>query len=118
MITKSDFKNIKCLEISLKNAMRFAERLKERDLYFEPSPEVHPDNQIALTWRNKKGIINIAFDERNLATWAAYFSNQEITRKGHFEIEENSERTANFCDCLKFLHSKSNKWPVPRVSTF
>lgn len=56
----------------------------------EPKIEIHPDGQIAFTWRKSGvGIINIAFDETGVATWAAYFENPKRSLKGRFYVQDS-----------------------------
>jgi hypothetical protein len=60
-----------------------------------PDIEVHPDGEIAFTWRKQNsGIVNIAFNKEGIATWAAYLltildNKKEVSRtiKGRFHVE-------------------------------
>jgi len=48
--------------------------------------DLHPDGEVSLTWRSNKGILNIAFREDGVATYAAYFALLEETHKGRFKV--------------------------------
>jgi len=84
-------------ELSIFNAINFVENSIKR--YGLPSPniEVHPDGQTSFTWRkNKIGIVNIAFDDNGLATWAAYFESPKRSIKGNFMVKDSiSEEERN-----------------------
>lgn len=51
-----------------------------------PEVDLHPDGEVSLTWRSSKGIINIAFGENGVATYAAYFPIHKETYKGRFGV--------------------------------
>lgn len=52
--------------------------------------EIHPDNEVALTWRKQNnGIINIAFSNSGIATWAAYIEDPYKLKKGCFQVSDN-----------------------------
>jgi hypothetical protein len=51
-----------------------------------PEVDLHPDGEVSLTWRSNRGIINIAFGEDGMATYAAYFLLHKETHKGRFSV--------------------------------
>jgi hypothetical protein len=51
-----------------------------------PVIDLHPDGEVSLTWRSKRGILNIAFREDGVATYAAYLALTEETHKGRFRV--------------------------------
>ena len=51
-----------------------------------PILDLYPDGEVSLTWRSNRGILNIAFKEDGVATYAAYFALLEETHKGRFKI--------------------------------
>jgi hypothetical protein len=52
-------------------AVRFAKNIL-RKANKSPVVDLHPDGEASLTWRSNRGIINIAFREDGIATYAAY----------------------------------------------
>lgn len=53
-----------------------------------PVGEVHADGELALTWRQaQRGIINIAFHDDGVATYAAWLVKSRQTHKGKFTVE-------------------------------
>lgn len=79
-------------KVSIKNAIRFISNSLITKKLPIPHVEVHPDGEIAFTWRKQNsGIINIAFDKEGIATWAAYLlNNKKMTRtiKGRFYVQD------------------------------
>jgi hypothetical protein len=51
-----------------------------------PVIDVYPNGQISLTWRRPRGIINIAFREDGIATYAAYIEQTKENPKGRFRV--------------------------------
>lgn len=51
--------------------------------------EVGSDNELALTWRKQgNGIINIAFNDSGVATWAGYIEKPHKKEKGRFKVSD------------------------------
>jgi hypothetical protein len=75
-------------EMSIHYAIKFTENTIIVNQLPTPYVEIHPDGEVAFTWRRiNVGIINIAFNKQGIATWAAYFDgNKKRTFKGRFNI--------------------------------
>lgn len=83
---------------SIENAKEFVKHsIIDLDLP-EPHIEIHPDGEIAFTWRKSGiGIMNIAFGSEGTATWAAFLEyDSERSLKGRFKINDriSSHETA------------------------
>ena len=76
-------------ESSIKHAISFANTSIIANNLSNPHIEFHPDGEIAFTWKKAaQGIMNIAFNEEGIATWAAYLDgDQKRTIKGRFRVE-------------------------------
>lgn len=70
---------------SILHAIRFAKKILDK-VKKSPAIDLHPDGEASLTWRSKRGIINIAFREDGMATYAAYLALTEETHKGRFRV--------------------------------
>jgi hypothetical protein len=70
---------------SVSNAVIFVKAMLEQ-LKTHPIIDLHPDGEVSLTWRSNKGILNIAFREDGIATYAAYLAIYEETHKGRFKV--------------------------------
>ncbi len=81
-------------ESSIKHAIEFTKNSIITQKLPLPSVGVHPDGEVAFTWRNPTAIMNLAFNEKGYATWAASFltylpDGKEVFRsmKGNFSVE-------------------------------
>lgn len=81
------------LEESIDLSIRFFKESLQNSLLPFPDIEVHPDGEVAFTWRKEdKGIISIAFSADGIATWAAFLEKkQEETIKGSFKVADGMD---------------------------
>ncbi len=70
---------------SVSHAVTFAKGILEK-VRTNPIIDLHPDGEVSLTWRSNRGILNIAFREDGIATYAAYLPLHEETHKGRFKV--------------------------------
>ena len=64
---------------SVKNAITFANWYIVVPILPPPRIEIHPDREVAFTWRSDNGMMNVAFDKKGIVTFAA------ALRGGHEE---------------------------------
>jgi hypothetical protein len=70
---------------SVSHAVIFAKKVLEK-VRTNPIIDLHPDGEVSLTWRSNRGIMNIAFREDGVATYAAYLPLAEESHKGRFRV--------------------------------
>lgn len=76
-------------QLSLKTVVVFVIHCMPQFNWAVPDIELHPDGQMALTWRNIDGIINLAFGD-GVVTWASYVDG--VGNKGVFKLDTNKWR--------------------------
>jgi hypothetical protein len=70
---------------SVSHAVIFVKKVLEK-VRTIPIIDLHPDGEVSLTWRSNRGIMNIAFREDGVATYAAYLPSSDESHKGRFRI--------------------------------
>jgi hypothetical protein len=86
---------------SVSNAVIFANSILEK-IRTNPIIDLHPDGEVSLTWRSNRGVLNIAFREDGIATYAAYLPLHEETHKGRFKV--SSPIPINVINIARFAH--------------
>lgn len=101
-------------EASIKYALAFAEG---SNFTKNPDIEIHPDGQVAFTWRlSGTGILNIAFNEEGWATWAVYYAEpKEHIAKGKFQVLGNERMSTREKPQAIIRHSDTELMPPPII---
>lgn len=96
----SDFNHIH--KGSVINAIKFLnEFIIPRNIQ-NPTLEIHPDNQVAFTYRKQGvGIVNIAFNPNGTVTWAGFKDKENKKMKGRFHIGYYIDNKLE--DLIKFI---------------
>jgi len=88
-------------EESVKYAKQFLVHVILLNKSIYPDLELHSDGETAITFRNSRGILNIAFNAKSRATYAVYLPKKQEKHKGIFMVNNNiPENVINYIEEL------------------